>query len=161
MSNLICTILALVASVGSMEVREGWASQYESQKTVMDTVEARQGWDHLPTPLPDVDGYVAVADCKRIGEEVLLYREGVGLERFLVFDCSGHVETSRWMLDNNILVEVDRETAERWDIVGQGGIKIYEIGGIDGEIVQEGDLQRRLWLKLEAGHEAGGEQSSP
>ena len=42
------------------------------------------------------------------------------LELFLVVDCSGHTETSEWMFSNNIVAEVDYNTALRWNTVGRG-----------------------------------------
>lgn len=76
----------------------------------------------LPAVLPDVDGYVAVMDCSRIGSVVLLRPVGASLwERFLVTDCAGIADGGRdWMLRNGIVAEIDHATAERWDVVGIG-----------------------------------------
>jgi hypothetical protein len=104
----------------------GYASQYAPG--VMDRVirvrqSGRTSMD-LPQKLPNVDGYVAVEACDRIGDIIYLRPEGYDeWEKFLIVDCSGHQETTAWMLRNNILVEVDAKTAQRWNTVGRG-IKI-------------------------------------
>lgn len=120
-SQLIALLLALAGA------HHGWASQYESNVVTDATIEARQSWGHLPEDLSRYDGFVATESCGHIGEEVYLYREGVGFELFAVFDCSGHLSTTRWMKANNILVEVDHRTAQRWGVVDQGGVEILMI----------------------------------
>lgn len=120
-SHLITLMLALA------NAHIGWVSQYESNVVTDATIEARQSWGHLPADLSRYDGFVATESCDHIGEEMYLYREGIGFELFAVFDCSGHLSTTRWMKANNILVEVDHRTAKRWGIVGQGGIKIWMV----------------------------------
>ena len=98
------------------------ASQYAP--SVMDSVVAvRQSGRTamiLPEVLPVTDGFVAAEDCDRIGEIMWMRYDGGDWESFLVADCSGHVETSEWMLRNNICAEVDYETAVRWGVVGHG-----------------------------------------
>ncbi|MBU2051218.1 MAG: hypothetical protein KKH61_19900 [Gammaproteobacteria bacterium] len=87
-------------------------------------------WVSLPTPLPAVDGYVAVPDCSRLGKLVYLRYSGPW-ETFLVADCAmpkGTDGAYEWMTENGIGVEVDYETAVRWGIVGRGAR--VEIGRI-------------------------------
>lgn len=114
MLNLVILLSTLVIS--------GWASQY-SPGVMESTVEARQDGCckyNLPRGLPQVDGFVAVSDCSNIGRLLLLRPEGSRKwERFLAADCAGP-GAYEWMLHNNILVEVDYETAARWDTVGRG-----------------------------------------
>lgn len=83
-------------------------------------VSNRQSWGQLPSPLPSVDGFIAVLDCGRIGETWLLRPQGRDWETFLVTDCAGDLETVKWMQNNNILAEVDYPTAERWATIGHG-----------------------------------------
>ena len=113
MLNLVILLLTLVS---------GWASQY-SPGVMESTVEARQNGCcayNLPKGLPPVDGFVAVSDCSNIGRLLLLRPEGSKKwERFLAADCAGP-GAYEWMLRNNILVEVDYETAVRWNTVGRG-----------------------------------------
>lgn len=74
----------------------------------------------LPQEIPAyVDGFIAVVECDRIGDLVTVVYEDF-VETMMVADCSGHVETTRWMDRNNILMEVGHETALRWDVVGRG-----------------------------------------
>lgn len=114
MRSLVILLLTLTIS--------GWASQY-SPGVMESTVEARQNGCcayNLPRGLPPVDGFVAVSDCSNIGRLLLLRPEGSKKwERFLAADCAGP-GAYEWMLRNNILVEIDYETAVRWDTVGRG-----------------------------------------
>ena len=118
----------------------GRASQYGPG--VMDSVIAvRQSGRtaySLPAQLPIVDGYVAVPDCERIGSIISVRPVGTEKwESFLVVDCASksdhQSETDprsgyQWMMDGNVLVEVDHKTAVRWDTVGRA-IDIEVING--------------------------------
>lgn len=126
MVEIINAVVTLAVALGGGEVQDGWASQYETHQLMADTVEARQGWGQLPADVSGYDGFVAVESCNRIGDSIYLYRPGVGFEHFLVADCSGHASTTRWMRENGILVEVGRRTAERWGVVGEGGVRVIE-----------------------------------
>lgn len=104
-------------------ISTGWASQYAPG--VMDRViRMRQTpgetFMTLDVDLPVVNGYVAVPECNRIGD--ILFIRPVGQrhwEKFLVVDCTGR-DSYAWMMRNNILVEVDYETAKRWNTIGRG-----------------------------------------
>jgi len=101
----------------------GWASQYGPgvMESVIRVRQAGRTAMTLPMELPETDGYVAMVECDRIGDVVYLRPLGDEVfESFLVVDCSGHAETTDWMERNNILVEVDYETALRWDTIGHG-----------------------------------------
>jgi hypothetical protein len=75
----------------------------------------------LPDVLPKTDGYLAVLECEHIGEIWwLMFPDGV-VESFLVIDCAGDWETISWMERNNIIGEVDFQTAQRHGFVGVGG----------------------------------------
>ena len=82
---------------------------------------------------------VAVRDCDDIGKIILIRSEGERaqrrnpgdvlwtrpessrVERFLVTDCAGIADGGySWMIESDVLVEVDAKTAERWDTVGYG-----------------------------------------
>jgi len=106
-------------------VRIGIASQY-APGVMEQVIRVRQTPGRtartLPEPLPDVDGYVAVVDCNRIGSIAYLRPAGTTeWERFLVVDCAGIADGGRdWMLRNGIVAEVDHNTARRWETVGVG-----------------------------------------
>lgn len=123
----------------------GWASQYDPgvAERVIAVRQTRRVAGTLPETLPPVDGFIAVEDCRHIGETWFLRPEGTDKwSAFLVIDCSGHTETSRWMREGNILVEVDHQTAVRWNTVGRG-IRI--------ERVCVPQRWRRQWLESTAG----------
>jgi len=102
----------------------GWCSQY-SPGVMENVVMVRQAGRtaiNLSRNLPQVDGFVALKSCADIGQIVLLRKLGeTRWERFLVVDCAaGDDGTIEWMDRNNIIAEIDGETAKRWDVVGTG-----------------------------------------
>ena len=64
----------------------------------------------------EYDGYVAHYDPKRIGETIYLRPLGYNkVEKFLITDCCSWIDGScNWMRRNNIFVEVDAKTIDRW-----------------------------------------------
>lgn len=92
----------------------GILSQY-SPGVMNNTIHQQQILGRLPFPTPQVEGYLAVENCSRIGENVWIDQL-----KFLITDCSGSLQTSQWMWNNNILGEVDYETALRWGTIGRG-----------------------------------------
>ena len=102
---------------------EGWASQYA--KGVMQRVirvrQAGRTSRTLPENLPQVDGYAAALSANAIGQIWYIQPEGHShWERILIVDCGGADGGASWMARNNVLVEVDYETAQRWDTLGRG-----------------------------------------
>jgi len=106
----------------------GIASQYAPgvSESVINVRQTRNVTHKLPLDLPDVDGYIAVRDCKHIGDVWWLRPVGGKVESFLVIDCAGSDETRTWMDRNRIIVEVDHATSKRWGTVGRG-IKIERV----------------------------------
>ena len=99
-------------------IMSGWGSQY-SQRVMERVIAVQQKWGHLPQNIEGYDGYVAVADCHRIGQTLWARPEGTEKwERFLITDCAGSPETVLWM--RNVPIEVDHLTAKRWNTVGKG-----------------------------------------
>ena len=75
----------------------------------------------VPQNLSAYDGFMAMRDCNELGNEYYLRpKNSTKWEHFLVVDCSGHAETSQWMLRNNIIAEVDYASALRWNTIGKG-----------------------------------------
>ena len=118
-------------------VATGTASQYGRGRMESNIAVRRAGATVYTVPfvLPaDLDGFVAVEDCSRLGD--IVYYQVVDpksdcfprcpVEKFLIVDCSGHLSTSAWMQRNTILCEVDYNTAARWATVGYG-IKVREL----------------------------------
>lgn len=102
------------------------ASQY-SPGTAQQVIENRQSgnaWASLPRVLPETDGYIAVQECGELGDIWWIQNPLTDVwESFLVIDCSmpaGTDGTIEWMKENDIAMEVDYETAVRWETVGGG-----------------------------------------
>jgi hypothetical protein len=111
-----------------LQLSTGSASQY-ARGVMQSTIQVRQNrkTSHpLPQTIPDVNGFVATQDCDLIGDIIWLRPESSGAwESFWVVDCAskkldrGNESTYNWMLRNNILVEIDFETAQRWETIGR------------------------------------------
>lgn len=106
----------------SKEVVHGYFSQYAEAPTRA-TIAIRQEWGQLPEDMSLYPVRLAVENCSLIGETGWARMADQPWERAIVFDCSGHDSTSRWMIENNIIAEVDWDTVQRWGIEGQGGIE--------------------------------------
>jgi len=120
-ADLIAAVLAILSFIAD----SGGASQYDPG--LMERVIAnRQGYSQLPADLPAVDGYIAVVDCARLGEVWLVKPVGGSWETMFVADCAGpHLRDDgmtggEWMLENNVLMEIDHQTALRWNTIGAG-----------------------------------------
>ena len=115
----------------------GVASQY-APSVMPRVVSYRQARSQLPADLTGFDGAVAVLNCADIGKTIYLRPAGGQWEKFLVADCAGIADGGyAWMVRNNVIVEVDYKTAERWNAIGRG-IK-----------VQMGRLASRPWHNFE------------
>ena len=100
------------------------ASQY-GPGTMEMVVENRQNgnaWVSLPVETPDVDGFIAVQDCENLGDTWYIQNPINGKwESFWIVDCARPGDGSAaWMEENNIAMEVDYQSAVRWNTVGRG-----------------------------------------
>ena len=111
----------------------GTASQYDPGvfEIVITNRQARRTEFNLPAVLPQTDGFIAVENCEDIGQIWYIQSPTGRWESFLVADCAGPqlrpdgLTAAEWMRNNNIVVEVDGATAERWDTVGAGiGVQV-------------------------------------
>lgn len=134
MMPLLCMMLIVVESLSchpqESSAISGYASHYADD--VMDgVIDVRRGFGQFLYPIDHYDGFVAVLDCSLIGYEI--YARPAHLrewELFLVTDCAVRDDSDgaiTWMQTNNILIEVDYDTAVRWDSIG-GGIAVDVIG---------------------------------
>lgn len=113
-------VLTLIAS--------GWASRYDPGvfESVISTRQNHLTSHSLPRNIYS-NSYVALADCSRIGEYVLI-DFGDQTELALVADCAGVRDGGlAWMIRNNIAGELDPDTY--FENIGATGLKIsiYEI----------------------------------
>ena len=129
---VVLSLALLLSQPAPPDIQTGWASQYAPD--VMERVVANRlagccGRYGLPLELPPVDGYVAAREPGDIGRLVWLRPVGAtAWERFLVVDCAGRgdrrvsdgLSGHAWMTRYNVLVEVDYQTAVRWNTVGRG-----------------------------------------
>jgi len=116
------TLIRLSSPLPTPDLYVAGASQYGPgvmERVIANRVSGRTAHD-LPQYPPAADGWIAVQNCNRIGEMWELRPVGQQeWESFLVVDCSGHVSTTEWLTENNIAVEVDYQTAVRWNAVGE------------------------------------------
>ena len=92
----------------------GIASQY-APGVMQVVIRNRQLYGQLPETIPKVSGYAAVYDCTRIGNTTY-----INYKKFLIVDCAGDDTTRQWMTRNNIIAEIDYESATTWDTIGRG-----------------------------------------
>lgn len=102
----------------------GYASHYSPgvmEEVIGNRVVPGRTWQDLKLPLSITDGYIAVPDCRDIGEVWWLRPiRQEEWESFLVGDCANPQDKAgEWMDKHRILAEVDYETAERWGSIGQ------------------------------------------
>lgn len=106
-------LLTLVSSA-----RSGYVSRYDPG--VFEAVVSHRfvnGWwrNEPPADWDTVAGYAVTTDCNQVGQVLLMRPVGATTwERVLVADCSGDLESMNWMLDNNIIAELDYGLFMRW-----------------------------------------------
>ena len=100
-------------------------SQYREgmMERVIENRQSGNAWVMLPLELPKTDGWIAVRDCDRL-EDIWWVENPVTMEweSMLIVDCARPPETDgavEWMLENNVAMEVDYQTAERWGAIGK------------------------------------------
>lgn len=106
-------------------IAQGVASRYDPG--VFERVVAvRQRYAQLPAAATDAKRFIALADCSRVGDTVVVCHEASCWEA-LVADCAGITDGGlRWMLTKGIAGEVDYDTAVETGCVGRR-IRVYEV----------------------------------
>lgn len=115
LETTISLLLGLGCVFGQCTPEMAVASRYGEGVTVA-TLDARIDMNHLS--MSDValaDGYVAVLDCSRIGEWMVMRSNSGDWEAFLIFDCASRTDTHTQQFMEHIIAEVDYYTAERWE----------------------------------------------
>lgn len=100
---LFVLILLPIEQASSLGEYEGWLSAYDQEPT-MDTIYYRLGNGDIQLGF---DVYIAVPNCKRIGETGTMIIGDSKPLTYQVFDCSGDEATNDWMNGNNIIAEID------------------------------------------------------
>ena len=118
--------------IDKIHIDTGIASQYARgvMEKVIDVRQAGRTAHDLPLKIPNVDGFIAVLNGEDIGTIYNIRPVGQKeWETFLAVDCAGRSDggyefmVNGGRIDGNwypILVEVDWQTAVRWDTIGRG-----------------------------------------
>lgn len=122
MANILFSILSLIPSLA--EPVTGFLSQYDQGPTdgtlYYRIHESKEVMDY------DYDGYLAVADCSRIGDEAILEIEyddyDSGPLWIAILDCAGHKSTTDWFNEAGIIGEVDYYTALEHGFLDRGNV---------------------------------------
>lgn len=127
----ICTLVAsLVVGLGDCSIEASKTSRYGLQPTEA-TIQARLDMEHItPEQLEQADGLIAVQDCGRIGDWVVLRPKGSGQWlHMLIFDCAQRNDPSTQEFMRHVPYEVDYHTAQAWDYehVGAVDIEVWHI----------------------------------
>lgn len=113
-------IYLLLASLGATpnesNTQIGWWSQYAENPTLSQI--QYHGFED-----EQVDGFVAVLDCDRVGQYAWITINDSPPLHVRVFDCLGTNGNLSWWRENNIIGEIDYYLAEQYDVVGQGGVR--------------------------------------
>jgi hypothetical protein len=121
----ICVFFIGLCETQSVEY--GWWSQYDQHPT--DMMIAYHGYED-----EDVDGFIAVPDCTRVGQYALIgVNEHVYYVR--VFDCLSRHEDLGWWTRNNILGEIGYYIAKDAGVLDRGGVRAW-IRWLGGEHVR-------------------------
>lgn len=104
-----------------------------------------QIWYHtqvtgLLKPGQGYQGMIAVVDCDLVGKDAWVRVKGSDWLKVFVFDCSGHVSTTRWMIDNDIPAELGWYLVEKLGLphgVGVPGAITYQDPTKGGDVIEE------------------------
>ena len=116
---------ALDAAARAGVPEQGYASRYDPQ--VLEGVVGlrwQNDWWRVTPPADwyTVSGYAATTDCGEVGAVVEMRPVGSdSWERILVADCAGR-DSHQWMLENQIVAELDYGTFIRW--AGEWGVPL-------------------------------------
>lgn len=117
--NIVTALLLCVLQFVCLQ--EGEASWYVEGK-MDEVIYYRQRTGVIPQNLDKYVGFVAARECSDLGKELWLRPVDGEFELYLITDCAGKSDQQnkddprsgyQWMLDGNIVVEVDWETKER------------------------------------------------
>ena len=99
----------------------GIASQYAPGK-MQQVIAYRQRHSQIPLDLSPYDGFIAVLEADDIGNAYWIRPvDSLHWEKFLAVDCAGIADGGyAWMVNGGIIVEIDWESAVRWETVGYG-----------------------------------------
>jgi len=127
-------LVGLFCSQGGDNI--GYASWYESDWIMDETIKLRQSWGQLPQDLSQWDGFAATISCDLIGETVKTRVLPIGKHSskgenewldILITDCSGHLSTTTWMGLNDIKLEFGARTAKKMGIHRVTGVPIEAV----------------------------------
>ncbi len=126
--------LVLAAFLSYITIDVGHVAYYNPG--VMEQVVAvrQAGWtaNPLPPEFSHVIGFVARQDCSEIGQLLWMCHESEGCRGpYLISDCANQIEShDKVMEKKGIVVEIDYNTAVRWQVLGLGpqDINVVVIG---------------------------------
>jgi hypothetical protein len=111
-------------------ITSGIASRYDPGVFTR-VVLSRSRWQTLPDS--GFDGYIALLDCSRVGDIVMVCFHNGKCKPMLVADCAGIADGgAAWMINGGYAGEVDYRTAIEEGCVGKR-ITIYETAPTRGQ----------------------------
>lgn len=113
----ICSFNLAHAPIPVIPDMKGYWSQFAEQPTKWQI--AYHGYEN-----EDVDGFIAVMDCDRVGQYADITINGSSQWlRVRVFDCMGRNGDPSWWYDNNIIGEIGYPLAKQFNVVNKGGVR--------------------------------------
>ena len=93
------------------------------------------------------DGFVAVADCDLVGDEAWIrVYPWKKWQHVFIFDCSGHVSTTRWFHEAGIIGELGWYIARELDVPTGKGVR-GAISFSPPAIIRMRERERERWLR--------------
>jgi len=132
MVDIIALVMVLLSLVQGPLIAEGKATHYcqDCPRAMHNVIPNRWKWDQVELSHTDV-GYVALADCGRLGERVVIeLPDGRLIGPLLVADCGAtkdqeHLEKIGFAVDLSWELAVELDTV--YDVIH--GVRVYEWRG--------------------------------
>lgn len=129
MIQLLCGAIIAFGMFSECSVEQVKSSRYGELPTVA-TIEARVEWGHITSEqVAKADGFLAVADCRQIGQWRWVRLDNDRWLRMLIFDCAQRDDPHTQEFMKHIPYEMDFYTAEKakFDWLGSMELVVWNI----------------------------------
>lgn len=108
-------LLIVTLTTNQYDPHYGYVSYYDESPTIATLDYRLASGDLNHKHVNFADAYIAVADCDRMGERGYMTINGSEPIAYVVYDCANRSdETVQWMVDSNIVAELDYNTTAKY-----------------------------------------------